>query len=518
MGSGLNARRRAHSVGAWLRVLAVAGLCSAPALAAAQQVTAVEVEAYPFGQSRVRLRVSWDPATPPDLSGVTATLGGMPVMPVSFSSTQAVFDTYFLPPAGTYRLDIQTASGAAYGPYDVAIDAAPGIIGVEVQRVAVDANNQPVDRLTFAIRGAGIDANASYEVALGGVLLDVAGYDDVTSTLVATTPSGLAASVAFPLGSYRLDVRRYAADPVQMLASFEVATGVQGTPGPPGPQGEAGVAGPDGAVGPQGPAGATGPVGATGATGAQGPIGLTGATGATGSTGATGPTGATGTTGATGATGAQGPPGPQGATGTAGGTWVGMREYFIESAGTFVVPGTTSTAFIELWGAGGGGSATSTWFVSRRNAVTVLGAGGGSGGYCRVAQPVMPGSVVTISLGGGGAAGTFTGQSGAAGGLTVVSGTDDRGQPFTLEADGGEGGSVAVTGPAAAGGTGGAVAPGCMVARTGRVGGDSTTTVAGAGASASNGTIEPLGGSGGNGATSAGAAANGRRGYVIVHW
>jgi hypothetical protein len=125
---------------------------------------------------------------------------------------------------------------------------------------------------------------------------------------------------------------------------------------------------------------------------------------------------------------------------------------------------------------------------------------------------------VSVTLGGGGIAATVTGQAGGSGGQTVVSGVDTQGRPFTLTADGGSGGAVPVTGPSALGGTGGGVGPGCMVARLGRSGGDSTATVAGAGAVPINGTIEPLGGGGGNGAIGAGAAANGRRGYVILHW
>ena len=143
----------------------------------------------------------------------------------------------------------------------MAIEPAAGIVGVEVQRVGVDANNQPVDQLTLALRGPAIEGTAPYEVALGGVPLAVVGYNAATRALLAATPIGVAAPVAFPLGSYRLDVRRYdGTSVVQTLAAFEVATGVQGAPGPRGLRGETGVTGPDGLVGLTGATGATGAI------------------------------------------------------------------------------------------------------------------------------------------------------------------------------------------------------------------------------------------------------------------
>jgi len=258
-----------------------------------------------------------------------------------------------------------------------------------------------------------------------------------------------------------------------------------------------------GAVGPQGPQGVQGP---------QGGLGPKGETGATGPQGAPGPQGVAGPKGDTGATGARGPQGPQG---QAGPGLNGMKEF--DAPGKYVVtfPADVTRVMVEVWGAGGGGSqATAVRFD--RKSYNVSGAGGGSGAYCRdiidlAIDPATGLPTATVAVGRGGNGGSV-GASPTKGGLSEVSSKN------RLFADGGLAGGAVTTTLRLPGGAGGP-APDCAVKRTGRDGEGGTEADAGFGGMPWNGSIEPVGGDGGEGGVAPGGSGTaGSPGYVILHW
>ncbi len=81
-----------------------------------------------------------------------------------------------------------------------------------------------------------------------------------------------------------------------------------------------------------------------------------------------------------------------------------------QSSGTFVVPLGVSQIEVELWGGGSGSFAS----------VPTSPSGGGSGGgYARkLIQGVLPGQIINVTVGNGGAAGTTVGVSAGPGGTT----------------------------------------------------------------------------------------------------
>jgi hypothetical protein len=81
-----------------------------------------------------------------------------------------------------------------------------------------------------------------------------------------------------------------------------------------------------------------------------------------------------------------------------------------QSSGTFVVPLGTSQLEVELWGGGAGSYAS----------VSTSPSGGGSGGgYARkLIQGVLPGQIISVTVGNGGAAGTTTGTAAGSGGTS----------------------------------------------------------------------------------------------------
>jgi len=156
------------------------------------------------------------------------------------------------------------------------------------------------------------------------------------------------------------------------------------TVGPPGPKGDKGDKGDTGA---QGPKGDKGDIGAQGVPGMKGDKGDTGAQGAPG---AKGDTGAQGLPGVKGDKGDKGDPGIQGSQGPGG--FNGMKE-FVSPDGVpstiyaWRAPDGITHVMVEMWGGGGGGGESTA---------------GGGGAYSRSVIAVTPGTVYTITVGGGG--------------------------------------------------------------------------------------------------------------------
>ena len=351
------------------------------------------------------------------------------------------------------------------------------------------------------------------------------GNNDPSLVHACLGPHGYARLVAANQQCQRIEV------PVHWVREARPGSGTpgpQGPAGPPGPMGPMGPRGLTGATGPigpigptglRGPAGPTGPAGAPGAqgpvgpAGAQGPAGPAGAIGPAGPAGAIGPAGPQGPAGPAGAEGPQGlpgaqgergdpgepgQPGPQGPAGPAAGLH-GFREFqFSPSPQVFLVPEGVTSVLVELWGGGGAGAAPGT-----------PGGGGAGGSYARATFAVTAGEQFTVSVGAGGDG--LLGQDGLAGGQTdFVDG--DRG----LSAFGG--GAAA----AGSGGVGsdcnfyGAIA---FLCRQGYPGGDASSTNAGAGGRAFFGSIEPVGGVGGAGASAGpNAGRSGQHGYALISW
>lgn len=144
------------------------------------------------------------------------------------------------------------------------------------------------------------------------------------------------------------------------------------------------------------------------------------------------------------------------------------------TVGTFTwkVPGCAEQICIEAWGAGGGGGGGSYSSSAWRT-----GAGGGGGGFGSECFNVVPGTVYTVIVGGGGTGGQAinpTGTAGTAGGNSSVG--------SLITATGGAGGTAS-----ASGGSGG-------------LGGSSTAASNADGANGLNGNSNVMSGSGGAGA------------------
>jgi hypothetical protein len=165
-------------------------------------------------------------------------------------------------------------------------------------------------------------------------------------------------TVAAIAGNYALSVTRSGAQ--SSTATFVITVGAIGPPGVSGPAGPQGVAGD---VGPTGPPGSTGPIG---------------------------------------------PPGPGGFQGM-----VATAE-----STTFTVPEGVRHVMVEIWGGGGGGGGGGPVLVE--NSAGAGGGAGGIGGYTRGLIDVTPGTVLTLTVGTGGAAGNV-GEAGGKGGASSVS-------------------------------------------------------------------------------------------------
>ena len=101
------------------------------------------------------------------------------------------------------------------------------------------------------------------------------------------------------------------------------------------------------------------------------------------------------------------------------------------SGTTWTCPAGVYVVTVHVQGGGGGGG---------RSTVASPGCGGGGGGYARLSFACVPATVYTISIGGGGAAATVDGTSGAAGSAT----TFDTGS-IVLTGAGGAAGSATTT-------------------------------------------------------------------------
>ena len=206
------------------------------------------------------------------------------------------------------------------------------------------------------------------------------------------------------------------------------------------------------------------------------------------------------------------------------------------TAGTsaFTVPAGVTSLSVETWGGGGGG----------KNTAAAAQAGGGGGAYAGSTLTVTPGSVITLTVGAGGVAGSSggfssfgstpdvkafgggsgTGNVGAAGG----SGASSTG---TIKFSGGSGGNggTGLAGSQGGGGGGGsatATAPGGDGGNFSGDNGGAIGTGQGSGGVGGNGVIAPTiggpglapgGGGGGNGKSGSSPGA-GATGQVIVSW
>jgi predicted RNA-binding protein Jag len=192
----------------------------------------------------------------------------------------------------------------------------------------------------------------------------------------------------------------------------------------------------------------------------------------------------------------------------------------VQSSGSFTVPAGVTSGFLELWGAGGGGGGGAS------TSTASAGSGGGGGGYVKAVLSVTPGQTITTTIGAAGAGGAAGGSGGAGGTTSVLSFTavGGAGGVFqsvnaTSQTGGGSasGGSLNLQG-----GSGGIVLPGVnATSAVGGSGGDG----AGAGgqggvassASASPGTF-PGGGGGGGGGPGGFPGGAGAAGLVVFTW
>jgi len=218
------------------------------------------------------------------------------------------------------------------------------------------------------------------------------------------------------------------------------------------------IVGATGATGPQGLAGPTGASGIAAANGMQGQQGATGPTGFSGGT--VGATGVAGVAGGAGATGATGPAGPVGVSGSVGITGVSGLNTLI-SASDFATPGTYTVTvpaganFAAVTLIGGGGSGGSGQFSQEID--SIAGGGGGGGVFFRYPIAVVPGVVLSVTVGAGGAAPTTNLTPGNAGGTTSLYLDANGLGTINMNAIGGAGGygGLSSTAGTATGGNGG---------------------------------------------------------------
>jgi len=179
----------------------------------------------------------------------------------------------------------------------------------------------------------------------------------------------------------------------------------------------------------------------------------------------------------------------------------------ITSTQTWTVPNGVYKIFLRLWGPGGGGAGTGGGAAS--------GAGsGGSGGFiCGWLMNVTPGQVITITIGAGGSAGSYS-VNGGTGGTTTVG---------NMSAYGGYGGianNVAST-FTAGGSPGGTSNNADAISKNGNWGntGTNASNLAGApGVASIDGSVAGLGGIAMTSASGRLNGAAGSNGQVIINW
>lgn len=198
-----------------------------------------------------------------------------------------------------------------------------------------------------------------------------------------------------------------------------------------------------------------------------------------------------------------------------GGTTVGSIFFqpFAASGTLTVPPGVTAMKLRgTAAGAGGGGSPTGSSLAG--------GSGGGGGEYGEGAVTVVPGSLLTFTLGAGGPAGIGA-NNGTNGGDTTVIGT---GVSVTLK--GGHGGIFATSGTPVSGGAGGTGGSGLSFLQDGGVGGQGVTygsglAKPGEAGGAFGSFISVLGGSpgqGGGGGANGVTGQPGNNGIMFAEW
>lgn len=252
-------------------------------------------------------------------------------------------------------------------------------------------------------------------------------------------------------------------------------------PAPSGPQGPQGIQGPVGPAGPTGPAGPDGPVGPTG------PAGPSGASSTK-----------TATNDSTFADSSADPASTDWVKGLLGSLGVGglPNIQVFTASGDFIVPAGVTKIKVTVQ-AGGGGSG--------RNINSNASAGGGAGGTAIAFLTVVPGSILPVVVGAGGAAGTSVtgGTAAGTGGTSSIGG---------VSATGGAG-SVTTSSTAAYSGGAGGLGSGGLINIRGQRGGGSVT------AGTANGGTSATGlGQGGEGRASVGNGNVGQPGIVIVEW
>jgi hypothetical protein len=190
----------------------------------------------------------------------------------------------------------------------------------------------------------------------------------------------------------------------------------------------------------------------------------------------------------------------------------GVREFLGAGSYTWTAPAGATAVLVELWGAGGGGTAAD------RRPLRIFqggrgGYGGGSGAYVRTVVPVVAGQTYTVRVGQGGAGSTGPGN-GQPGEATQL--IDPSGAVLTY-AGGGEGASSATRSP----GAGGTPDPSASIKREGDDGGLPSGGAGGIGGTAISGSVQlPYSVDGGRGGSAAGAPSgrNGGPGYAILYW
>jgi hypothetical protein len=183
----------------------------------------------------------------------------------------------------------------------------------------------------------------------------------------------------------------------------------------------------------------------------------------------------------------------------------------IGTTGNWTVPAGVYWVSVEAWGGGGGGGGIgSTGGVG--------GGGGGGGGYARGRFSVVPGQVISCTIGAAGGAGGGGGAGGNGGTttfgtlLTAVGGTGGRPNDT---GNGGSGGGATGGAFATSGGSGSAAST-----ATGGAGGAASFGGAGGGAGvgSSGSGSAPGGGGAGRGPSSAGAGAAGAPGLIMIEF
>jgi hypothetical protein len=199
----------------------------------------------------------------------------------------------------------------------------------------------------------------------------------------------------------------------------------------------------------------------------------------------------------------------------------GAEAFSSPGVSSFTVPAWVTTVDVEVWGGGGGSGGT-------------LGAGSGSGGGAAGGYAVkritglLPGAVITVTVGAGGVAGNSTPTNGTAGGTSSFG--------MYVSASGGNGGtgangavaSLPVTGGGGSGGDvniqGGspsepfALSAGIIYAANGGAAAGVPGSMAGWSSSIQVGTDGAAPGGGAVGAVNGGVGGNGAAGAVIVRW